>query len=242
MTSNKQIYGESETKWGCNHNQSLNIFEQRLADRYVAPLARDARLLEAGCGAGRISERLSEMGFARIDAFDFVERFIESASSRGSSVHYFVADASALPTLESNTYDCVIYLQRVICFVSAEKIDAALQESARVCKDGGVALFSFLNYDGRRVNHPLSVILAVLRKMRGENLSSQQLPWLKLGGKPNWYLLQKGQATVYWFTYDEIRSRLEKAGYEIMDSFTSAEGSGQGSIIYVACRKKNSSG
>lgn len=241
--TNKTIYSTSETKWGNNYNSDLLSFERRLIDKYLLPLGTEGKLLEEGCGGGRISERLSEMGFAHIDAFDFTKQFIEGAQKRGSSVRYFVADASDLSGLGDAQYDALIAFGQLMCFVPAEKIDVALREACRVCKPGAIALFSFLNYSGRWFNRPLSGLLGVLRCLRGEKrLSSRQLPWLHLRGKPNWRILQRGQATNYWFTETEMRNRLSQAGFEVLELFTNKEPPRQGTMFYVACKKRNENG
>ena len=72
---------------------------------------------------------------------------------------FFVADDTKLSMISEKLYDNVIYLQRVICFIPHLKIKDAISKSYRICKVGGVAIFSFLNYKKRKLNRPLSFIL-----------------------------------------------------------------------------------
>jgi SAM-dependent methyltransferase len=62
---------------------------------------RDAPLLEAGCGAGRVTLGLWEMGYRNLTAFDFAEEALEQArhlaAERGArAIQYFHADATRL--------------------------------------------------------------------------------------------------------------------------------------------------
>ena len=63
---------------------------------------RGALLLEAGCGAGRATLGLWEMGYRSLAAFDFAEELLDQARSlaanRGADgIGFFHADATALP-------------------------------------------------------------------------------------------------------------------------------------------------
>lgn len=63
---------------------------------------RGGLLLEAGCGAGRATLGLWEMGYRRLAAFDFAEELLDQARSlaanRGAgAIGFFHADATALP-------------------------------------------------------------------------------------------------------------------------------------------------
>jgi ubiquinone/menaquinone biosynthesis C-methylase UbiE len=189
-----------------------------MIEKYIKP---NDRVIEAGCGSGRISNRISEMIDVKIDAFDFISKFIENAKkNQKNDINFFVADASDLNMVNDDIYDCAIYLQNLVSLVPTDKIDAVLRESHRILKSGGVLLLTILNYDGRSINKPLSRILHVLRKIRGESLTYQELPWMHLQRKRNWKFLCKTQATSYWFREGEIKTRLERAGFEIVEEFS----------------------
>lgn len=64
---------------------------------------KTARLLEAGCGGGRVTIGLSEMGYRNIVAFDFADELLEQAralaADRGSKgIKFLHADATKLGT------------------------------------------------------------------------------------------------------------------------------------------------
>lgn len=80
------------------HRLGLWASERLLIERFFPD--RTAALLEAGCGAGRATIALWELGYRRLTAFDFAEELVEQAQSlareRGAAgVHVVHADACA---------------------------------------------------------------------------------------------------------------------------------------------------
>ncbi len=85
------------------HELGLWKSEQILIERYLPRL--DAPLLEAGCGAGRVTLGLWSLGYRNITAFDFADELIDQARSlaaeRGAdtgphALRFFHADATRL--------------------------------------------------------------------------------------------------------------------------------------------------
>ena len=73
--------------------------ERLLIERFLPD--RSAPLLEAGCGAGRVTLGLRDLGFRRITAFDFAEELLEQARElareRGAAdIAFHAADATRL--------------------------------------------------------------------------------------------------------------------------------------------------
>jgi len=82
------------------HGMGLWESERRLIERYFPD--RDAPLLEAGCGAGRVAIGLWESGYRNLTAFDFAEELVDQARSLAAERHadairWRVADATRLP-------------------------------------------------------------------------------------------------------------------------------------------------
>ena len=83
------------------HGMGLWESERRLIERYFPD--RSMPLLEAGCGAGRVTIGLWEAGYRQLTAFDFAEELVDQARSlaaeRGAnSIRWHVADATRLAT------------------------------------------------------------------------------------------------------------------------------------------------
>jgi len=235
VASNLEIYKTKEKHWGTNQNVALRKEEAYLIGKYLTN--KDAKVLEAGCGGGRITLKLKDFGIdeQEIDAFDYNDQFIKNAREFNNNINFFVADASDLSDLPSRKYDYLIYLAQILCFLPKEKLGQALSEAHRVGKEGSTVLFSFLRYEGRWYNALLGAILRPLRFIYGEKKSLQELPWLKHSGKINWKFYTKDQATVYWFKEKEIMHLLSEYGFKIDEIIYNNGNKKTGTVMFVSC-------
>ena len=87
--------------------------------------ARDADVLEVGCGTGLILEKAAEVA-SRAVGVDISDGMLEQARERGLEVAQ--ADASESLPFEDESFD-LVYSFKVLAHI--EDIDAALQEMAR---------------------------------------------------------------------------------------------------------------
>ncbi len=218
--------------------------EEWLLSKYLSDKSKN--VLEAGTGGGRIAFQIERMGFNNITAFDFVSSMIEFASSKarklGSSIIFKTLDASNLSVLEDNSFDYLVYLQQVLCFIDKENLfENSLKEAYRISKKDGIAIFSFLNYPSRKINYLLSLKLAFLRFLRHEKISGQYLPWLKFNYRINWKLFNRNQPLTYWVKKEQIVSLLESTGFSILEVGTESElkksKDPDNGMLYVVCKK-----
>lgn len=104
------------------------------------------RVLEVGCGAGRLAFHLESGNPERIDAVDLSEEMIQIAKkaqiNRGSNVHFHCGDIGRLAFLEDQSVDCVV-ASTVFHFV--ERLDETMFEISRVLRVGGRAVFSLIH-------------------------------------------------------------------------------------------------
>lgn len=224
---NHSVYANEELgSW--TERSGLLDQEAYLIEKYIQD---HGRLIEAGAGGGRISLEIDKIfNHVNIVAFDFVEDMIRSAKMKSDKIDFRVLDASDLSIFEDECFDFAIYLQQIVSLVPETLIPKVLEEAYRILKKDGVILFSFLYYQGRRVNPLLSFMVNTVRSVRGEAWERQRLPWLKLGGKVNLKLFNTNQATTYWFEEDEIKNILKNIGFEIIEIK-------KDNMLYVVCRK-----
>jgi ubiquinone/menaquinone biosynthesis C-methylase UbiE len=241
---NKTVYSTVEfDNWAGRADQSLIPQEEYLIKKYLTDKTKN--VIEAGTGGGRIAFNIENLGFKNVWGFDFVPELIDyakkAAVKRNSNVVFIESDAADLTQIKDNQFYYSIYLQQLICFLPKESIENALKESYRITQTGGTVLFSFLNYSGNKRNRYLSIILSALRKLRGESLSPQQLPWLVYNGKFNRAFLKKKQPVNYWFTKDEIKKLLIQTRYSISEITTSGEilnlKNKYEGMLYIVCKK-----
>ncbi len=140
---------------------------------------------------------------------------------------------------EDNSFDIAIYLQQVISFIPKEAFGVAVEELYKKLRQGGIAIVSVCNWNGRFINYPLSFILQILRFFRKEQKSRQELPWLKLYKRWNMECLKKDQATVYWFRKEEVLKEFERQKFRLLETKTTSDftTSKQKGMLYFVFQK-----
>ena len=216
MASNREVYDGIEfEKWA--FHEGLESTERHLIEQY---LDKDRTTLEAGTGGGRIVRALRELGFTSLAGFDYVPRLIEQAKQNDASsqIRFDVQDAVDLD-YEDASFDQVVYLQQVLCFMETEaERRTAVREAYRILSVGGVALFSFLWFEDRQrspVIRFFSRYLGILRMLRRSTRRLQSQPWLRHGNRPNVGSLMDRGPYVYWYRAAEAEQQLRQAGFEI---------------------------
>ncbi|MCY7335130.1 MAG: class I SAM-dependent methyltransferase [Chamaesiphon sp.] len=216
-TSTKDLYNGIEfPTW--IELENLNPQELYLIQKYLLP---DLKTVEAGTNGGRILLEMQEMGFTDLAGFDFVPALIDRAieRDRSRSIDFQVGDAIAL-AYATNSFDQIVYLQQIVCIMDNTQARLrALQEAYRILKPGGTGLFSFLSFDSRHsqfIYASYLKYLTTIRKLRGDNRSMQELPWLKLGGKFNPNALFDRPPYIYWYRHTEICDLVRSVGFEIV--------------------------
>jgi SAM-dependent methyltransferase len=126
--------------------------ERLLIERFLP--AKSARLLEAGCGAGRGAVGLWHLGYRDITAFDFAEEMIDQARNLAAEqgitgLTFLQADATRLNTchiLYDKPFDGAFFLFNGLMQIPGrESRRAALREIHRACRTG--APFIFTSHD-----------------------------------------------------------------------------------------------
>jgi SAM-dependent methyltransferase len=108
-----------------------------------AHLPKSARILDLGCGYGRVLEQIQGRGYHRAEGADTSAEMVERA--RRSAPHAKVTHYSELPTpFASSAFDGVL-LFHVLCSVPASDAQEALvAELVRVLRPGGILYLSDL--------------------------------------------------------------------------------------------------
>ncbi len=126
--------GSYERGRGYGYHQMIDDLEVQV----TAPYARDARVLELGCGTGLILERIAEVAKKAV-GIDLSEGMAQRARDRGLDVH--IGSVCDLP-FDDDEFD-LTYSFKVLAHVP--HIDAAVREAARVTRPGGHLLLEFYN-------------------------------------------------------------------------------------------------
>jgi SAM-dependent methyltransferase len=135
-------YGRSVERVG------LWASERAMLARYFP--RKTARLLEAGCGTGRATLGLAELGFRRIVGFDFAEELLGHArdlvaQKRVAGIKFLQADATKLErtSLRAGSFDGVLFLFNGLMQIPGrEHRRAALRGLHRLAKPSAPLLFT----------------------------------------------------------------------------------------------------
>lgn len=122
--------------------------ELRLIEQYLPD--KNARLLEAGCGAGRVAVGLWHQGYRRITGFDFSSELLEQAQNlaqeRGvTDLRFVPADATRLETsgLPGDYFDGVLFLFNGLMQIPGrENRRQALRGLHRLARPGAPFIFT----------------------------------------------------------------------------------------------------
>ena len=160
------------------HELGLWVSERTLIERFFPD--KTAPLLEAGCGAGRVTLGLWGLGYHRLTAFDFAEELVDQARSlaaeRGAdtgptAIAFHHADATALNkchVIRDTSFGGALFMFNGLMQIPGrENRRAALRELHRVCASGAPLLFTTHDRDSTPTERALWR-LETIRWTRGE--------------------------------------------------------------------------
>jgi ubiquinone/menaquinone biosynthesis C-methylase UbiE len=153
----------------------MAYFEDKIVERYSDPAREDNRstlsrargiefhytkkivsefinaessVIEIGCGTGYyglyFSDKCKE--YIGIDLSpESIQMFNEKINSNGiKNVKAFVGNAIKLDTINNSTYDVVLVLGPMY-HLPLEKRELVIKESKRICKNGGIIIYAYIN-------------------------------------------------------------------------------------------------
>lgn len=154
--------------WGPYHQHRHEMRYDLVAARARDHLRPGGVLLDLGCGAALVVDRLADIP-ARYVGFDFGGHHIAYAvgrlrgQSRALNVHFLRGDGEALP-LADGTVDVIVFSEVIEHLLRPER---AVWELARVLRPGGVLVMTTNNASEMPLRSPLSHAFAWVEKMLG---------------------------------------------------------------------------
>jgi SAM-dependent methyltransferase len=103
-----------------------------------------SRVLDAGCGTGRVAIRLAELGYD-VTGTDVARSMLAVARERGPALRWVEADLSSLDLLAGGdpAYDLVVLAGNVVPLVAPGTESAAVARAAAHLRPGGLLVVGF---------------------------------------------------------------------------------------------------
>jgi len=130
-----QIPYWNRVAWEKEFTQPLDA---ELLERHVP---RSARVLDVGCGYGRLTAELARRGYARVVGVDASQEMIRRGRTLHPGVDLRSVRGDVLPFWE-RSFDAVLLVDVLTCLPSDEDLSFLLEEVARVLGPGGVVVVS----------------------------------------------------------------------------------------------------
>lgn len=156
------------------HELGLWASERVLIERFFPD--QSAPLLEAGCGAGRVTIGLWQLGYRHLTAFDFASELVDQARSlaaeraadRVAFLHADATDLSPCHPLDDRKFGGALFMFNGLMQIPGrENRRTALRELHRVCTPGAPLLFTTHDRDSSPTER-LLWRFETLRWTRGE--------------------------------------------------------------------------
>ena len=218
VISHYEGYDESQREFGTKSEQLEFLYTKKLIEQY---LTSSMSVLEIGCGAGYYGLHLADKCrlFHGVDLSPRnIEKFDAKITERKlKNIIVTVGDATDLNEINDNSFDIVLNFGPMYHLPQNERQKAML-ESKRVCKDGGIILFAYINKIGVYLRAGFDDKL----KLEYPNLET------------NKYVLEKGidisLPDVFYYTMpEEIEGNAKEIGLSVVKNagvdfaFTSSE-------------------
>ena len=106
-------------------------------DRFINEVAAEQRILDYGCGYGRISKQLWNSGYHNIVGVDSSQRMIERGSREHPELQLSETSGETLPFLD-HSFDAIVACAVFTCITSEEARASQLKELYRILKPKGM--------------------------------------------------------------------------------------------------------
>ena len=184
------------------------------------------RVLEVGCGAGRVTGHMAAIG-GEVHAVDISPAMVEYTAARYPGVQAAVGDLRDLSPYRDGAFDVVSMWCNIVDILSHEDRPAALAGARDALTPGGLLVLDTHNLahgpyrrrpadvSGLPLRQQLKSVLAIPVKLRNHRRLSRQETfgdgWAILNDEAHRFL-----ALHYYVDREEQRRQLEAAGFELL--------------------------
>ncbi len=122
-----------------DHALSTDVSPQRAVDVLARHCARDDRILDAGCGTGKVGEILHASGYQNLEGLDISSGMLDEARKKDCYVALHQQDLGGALGFSEGTFDAVV---SVGVFVRSHAPSSSLDELTRITRPGGHVIFT----------------------------------------------------------------------------------------------------
>lgn len=192
-------------------NVGLWNSERIVFEKYIP---KSSKIIEFGCGAGRISLGLNALGYGNLTATDFAPKMVEAAAEifarHNANIEAFVCDATDTQ-LKDASFDAAIFgFNGLMQIPKAAQRRRAIGEICRILKPGGIFAFTTHNRGAKRNAH-------YWENEKKQWQSNSQQPVLDDFGDI-FYEGEHGNIFIHSPSREEIELALSEAGFDIVFS------------------------
>lgn len=137
-----------------NKVAEVKEFSHEIDYDFLSPLLdRESKILDYGCGYGRLTRQLSDRGYADVTGIDNSEGMIERAKRDFPRLNFRLQKERILD-FPANCFDAVLLFAVLTCIPSDNDQIDLMSEIERVIKPGGLLYISdcLLNEDQRNID------------------------------------------------------------------------------------------
>lgn len=189
----------------------LSTEEQEVITRYFP--SGEATVLDLGCGTGRTSTELEQMGFDVV-GIDLAKPLVQRAQTLFSDVEFLTGNVTRLP-FEDETFDAAFFSYYGLdCVVPEENRYRALREIRRILRSMGTLIFNSHNLWSTYVVRSLDVegvrefLTFWVHNIRKKRLFSRY---------KSDTMVQNGPIEMYYIRPNDQRQQLRNCGFEVVD-------------------------
>lgn len=115
-------------------------------------LSHKMRILDVGCGYGRILNELYNRGFENLNGIDYSQGMINRGLKEHPYLNLIKTDGDKIP-FQDNEFDAVILVAVLTSNIKNEEQESLISEISRVLKDGGILYLTdfLINQDKRNL-------------------------------------------------------------------------------------------
>lgn len=177
-----------------------DYLESPAMEKTIAPLVKDKRVLDLGCGTGLLTRKIAEWG-GEVRGLDLSDNMIEIACKESPEIDFRVGSTEAIP-FEDNSFD-IVASSLVMHYI--KELRPSFEEIGRILKRGGDFVFS--------MHHPFQESF----DLNKSNKNGDQILRPYFNNDKYYWKMCGEKIPSFHHTFEKIVKSLKEAGFVLKD-------------------------